>query len=289
MPPRKDHPRDQTWTVSDKDSERSLQDFLAQYMGASRRVAKQHIDGRVVWVNGRCVWMARHRLRRGDVVRLAGAVASPTARSALPKSLKVLFEDADFLVVDKPAGLLANASDASAEAVVRAQTGIAGVCAAHRLDRDTTGCLLMAKSKAAYEAAVEVFRQHRVAKTYRCIVYGKWDATSTTLDLPIEGERALTNVACVRANDAASHLVVRIETGRTHQIRRHLAMARHPVIGDRQYGPKEVEDPELQTVDRPLLHAVEMQIDHPTRGGVLKVFSPLPPEFHRWLKALKLG
>jgi 23S rRNA-/tRNA-specific pseudouridylate synthase len=66
-------------------------------------------------------------------------------------------------------------------------------------------------------------------------------------------------------------------------------MARHPVVGDRQYGPKEVEDPLLQTVSHPLLHAVEFQIDHPTRGGLLKVFSPLPAEFHRWLKALKLG
>lgn len=281
--------KDQQWTVSDKDSERPLQDFLAQYMDVSRRVAKQQIDGRVVWVNDRCVWMARHRLRRGDIVRIAGHVASPTARSALPKTLSVLFEDADYLAVDKPAGLLANGSDSSAEGILRTQTGLSELCAVHRLDRDTTGCLLMAKSKAAYEAAVEVFRQHRVSKTYRCVVYGRWDAEATTLDLPIEGQRALTHVTCVRANDDASHLMVRIETGRTHQIRRHLAMARHPVVGDRQYGPKEVEDPHLKTVSGPLLHAVEMQIDHPTRGGVLKVFSPIPADFHRWLTALKLG
>jgi len=281
--------KDQTWSVSPKDADRSLQDFLAQYMGVSRRVAKQHIDGRVVWVNDHCIWMARHTLRRGDVVRLSGKVASPTARSAQPKSLRILFEDADYLVVDKPAGLLANGSDISVEAILRAQTGNAALSAAHRLDRDTTGCLLMSKSAAAQQAAIKVFREHSVSKAYRVIVYGRWDAEATTLDLPIEGERALTNVTCVRANDVASHLIVRIETGRTHQIRRHLAMARHPIVGDRQYGPKEVPDSALQTVSGPMLHAVELQLNHPTKPGLLKAFSPIPPEFHRWLKALKLG
>lgn len=281
--------KDNHWTVSIKDAERSLQDFLAQHMGVSRRVAKQHIDGRVVWVNDRCVWMARHTLRRGDVVRVAGNVTSPTARSTLPKTLRILFEDADFIVVDKPAGLLANASDASVEAVLRAQTGNPDLRAAHRLDRDTTGCLLMSKHPKAQEVAIQVFREHRVAKAYRVIVHGRWDAEATTLDLPIAGERALTHVACVRANEQASHLVVRIETGRTHQIRRHLAMARHPIVGDRQYGLKEVADPSLQTVEHPLLHAVELHMDHPTRPGMLKVFAPIPAEFHRWLKALKLN
>ncbi len=276
------------WTVSARDADRPLQDFLTAALGVSRRVAKQHIDGRVVWVNGRCIWMAHHALRRGDLVRVAGRVVSPTARSARPKALRILFEDGDFLAVDKPAGLLANASDASAETVLREQTGLADLRAVHRLDRETTGCLLFAKQAAALEAAIRVFRAHRVSKTYRAIVHGRWSAEATTLDLPIAGERALTQVTCVRANDRASHLLIRIETGRTHQIRRHLAMARHPVVGDRQYGPKTLPDPLLQEVPHAQLHAVELQLDHPTRGGRLKVFAPLPSGFHRWLKALKL-
>ena len=279
--------REQEWTATGRDAGVSLQDYLAQCMAVSKRVAKQHIDARVVWVNGRCVWMARHELRKGDVIRCAAKVASPTATSKIPRTLPTLFEDADFIVVDKPAGMLADGANGSAEEVLRRQTGNPDVCAVHRLDRDTTGCLLMAKSQRAKAKAVDVFREHRIAKSYRAIVYARWDAKATTLDLPIEGERALTQVTCVRANAVASQLLVRIETGRTHQIRKHLAMARHPVMGDRQYGPKQVEA-EFQAVARPMLHAVELVMDHPTREGKLKVFAPIPQDMHRWLNVLKL-
>ena len=96
-------------------------------------------------------------------------------------------------------------------------------------------------------------------------------------------------MTCVRANDRASHLLLRIETGRTHQIRRHLAMARHPVVGDRQYGPKSVEDPLLQAVRRPMLHAAEILLEHPLHPERdLRAFSPIPHDFSTWLKRLKL-
>jgi RluA family pseudouridine synthase len=276
------------WTVLPQDEGRDLQDFLAQCLKMSRRAAKHQIDGKTVWINDRCVWMARHRLKRGDIVRVTGQVASPTARSSLPRKLVVLFEDDHFIAVDKPAGIVSNASDRSAEALLRVQTGNSAIAAIHRLDRNTTGCLLLAKRERSREAAIEVFRRHDVSKTYRTIVHNRWDAKSTTLDLPIEEERARTNVTCLRATEKASYLLVRIETGRTHQIRRHLAMARHPVMGDRQYGPKELENPELQLVERPLLHAAELQLEHPFREGSLKIFAPLPDDFHRWLGKLKL-
>ena len=136
---------------------------------------------------------------------------------------------------------------------------------------------------------MRVFREHHIRKTYRAIVHERWDAAASTLDLDIAGERALTHVTCVRANARASHLVVRIETGRTHQIRRHLAMARHPVLGDRQYGPKELSDPLLQAVRRPMLHAAELLLEHPLRPERdLRVFSPIPQDFHTWLNRLRL-
>lgn len=280
---------DQSWIVNAREDGLSLQEFLALRLDASRRVAKQQIDARVVWVNDRCVWMARHTLRRGDTVRLTRPVASPTAVSARPAGLKILFEDENYLVADKPPGLLSNEGEGSVEAILQQQCRNPALRVVHRLDRETSGCLLAAKQQMAFDAAVEIFKQHRIVKIYRCIVYERWDATASTLDLPIEGERALTGVTCVRANNLASHLIVRIETGRTHQIRRHLAMARHPVLGDRQYGPKKIDDPLLQSVDRAILHAVELKMDHPLREGQLKVFSPLPADFHRWLKALKLN
>ena len=282
-------PKPDTWTVPQKFAGVSLQEYLAETLGISKRAAKQQIDARAVWVNDRCVWMAHHALKRGDVVRLPRRAPSPTALSARPKKLPVLFEDDDFLVVDKPAGLVSEGSDASVEALLRLQLADPRVQAVHRLDRDTTGCLLFAKSPEAMEAAVRVFREHHIRKTYRAIVHERWDASASTLDLAIEGERALTQVTCVRANARASYLVVRIETGRTHQIRRHLAMARHPVLGDRQYGPKEITDPAFQAVRRPMLHAAELLMEHPTHPDRdLRVFSPIPQDFHTWLNRLKL-
>ncbi len=282
-------PKPDTWTVLQKFAGASLQEYLAETLGISKRAAKQQIDARAVWVNDRCVWMAHHALRRGDIVRIPRRAPSPTALSARPKKLAILFEDDDFLVVDKPAGIVSEGSDASAEALLRLQLADPRVQAVHRLDRDTTGCLLFAKGPEAMEAAVRVFREHHIRKTYRAIVHERWDASASTLDLAIEGERALTRVTCVRANARASYLVVRIETGRTHQIRRHLAMARHPVLGDRQYGPKEITDPDLQAVRRPMLHAAELLMEHPTHSERdLRVFSPIPQDFHTWLNRLKL-
>lgn len=279
----------QEWTVAKPEIGVTLQEFLASRMHASKRVAKQHIDARVVRVNGKSVWIAHHALKQNDVVAVAAAVVSPTAISKRLTKITILFEDDDYLVVDKPHGILTNDADFCVESILRTQTGIPTVQASHRLDRETTGCLLMSKTPEAHEAVIEVFKRHHVIKTYRTIVYGKWEASATTIELPIDGERATTNVHCLRANHDVSHLSVRIETGRTHQIRRHLAMARHPVIGDTQYGPKTVEDVRLTRLTYPLLHSVELEMEHPKTGGTLKVFSPLPQDFHRWLVALKLS
>ena len=281
-------PKKNEWVVAKAEAGISLQEFIAAHMNVSKRVAKQHLDARVVRVNGKSIWIARHSLKPSDVVAVLASVASPTATSNRIKKVKIIFEDADYIIVDKPRGVLVNESDFSLETILRSQTGIDTIQASHRLDRDTTGCLMMSKSQAAHDAVVEIFKQHKVAKTYRTVVYGRWDARSTTIELPIDGERAVSNVFCIRANHDCSHLAVRIETGRTHQIRRHLAMARHPVIGDMQYGPKIVEDERLRALTYPLLHAVELEMEHPINGSRLSVFAPVPQDFHRWLTALKL-
>jgi len=277
------------WAVPEKFAGMSLQDFLAEAMPASRRVAKQHIDAKVVRVNGRAVWMARHALRAGDSVEVAARVASPTDKSRQLRKLAILVEDADYIIADKPRGILTNEAEYSVESVLRVQTRNPQLCASHRLDRDTTGCLLFSKSPAAHAAAVEVFKRHLVAKTYRAAVAGRWDADATTIDLALEGERAVTNVRCVAARDEASYIIARIETGRTHQIRKHLAMARHPVLGDTQHGRKTLADPRLAGLTYPLLHAAEIEMTHPLDSArVLKAFSPVPQDFHKWLVALGL-
>ena len=153
----------------------TLQDFLAAKLGVSRRAAKAVIDGRSVWVNRRAVWMARHDLKTGDVVEVPRAVASAARRHAggekaanAPaerRHVRVLVEAGDYLVADKPAGMLSNNDPKSVEAVLREQLGEPELQAVHRLDRDTTGCLLFARTPVAHLAAVEVFKTRSVSKS----------------------------------------------------------------------------------------------------------------------------
>ena len=284
--------------VGRPDAGRSLQDFLAAWLGVSRRAAKAVIDGRSVWVNRRCVWIAHHTLKAGDTVELAHAVMAaarrPAARREIApedrKHVRVLAEFGDFLVVDKPAGLLSADDPHSVEAILREQLGDPAIQAVHRLDRDTTGCLLFAKNYQAYLAAVEVFKTHRVAKTYYAIVAGRFEHAHFTVDAPLDGERALSHVSREAAGPDASFLRVRIETGRTNQIRRHLAGIRYPVLGDRTFGLKSARDPRLMAVPRQMLHAATLTLPDPmVKGGEIKAHSPLPADFRSTLKLFGMG
>ena len=187
-------------TVGRPDSSKSLLDYLAPRLGLSRRAAKAIIDGRSVWVNRRCVWIAHHALKTGDLVEvpkgLSGlkGVKSPKDSKGAPGAkahIRVLVELKDFVVADKPAGLLSNGGAGSVEAILREQLGEPNLQAVHRLDRDTSGCLLFARSYAAYLAAVEVFKTHRVRKEYRAIVVGKFPYVHQRIDAPLVGVLAV--------------------------------------------------------------------------------------------------
>ncbi len=278
-----------TWTVSGPDIGKSLQEFISGRMRISKRSAKNHIDARVVRVNGSLVWMAHHTLKSGDCVSVAAAVKSPSAVSQRPKFVKILYENEFCIIADKPRGIITNESDASVETILRMQTGNPDLRASHRLDRDTTGCLILSKNAEAHEAVVGVFKRHKVIKTYNTAVTGLWEAGASTIGLDIDGERALTRIHRISYNKHASYLSVRIETGRTHQIRKHLAMARHPVLGDSRYGFKTTGNPVFARITYPLLHAASIEFENPWSGGTISAFSPLPQDFHRFLTMLGLS
>jgi 23S rRNA pseudouridine1911/1915/1917 synthase len=269
-------------TVTAAEDGVSVQELLSRRLRLSRRAAKALLDARAVWVNRQRVWMTRHALRRGDIVE---APAAPSA--APPPHLRVLVEDARYLFVDKPAGLLA-VGEGSAEEVLRGQLGAPGMRAVHRLDRDTSGCLLFARDAAAFEAAVALFRTRRVVKVYHAVCLGRVTARASTIRLPVEGEPAVTHLRLLSARDEASYVALRIETGRTHQIRLHLASVRHPVLGDRQYGPKFLRDERLRDVPRQMLHATDLELPHPLGSGRLRAHSPLPADFRRCLRVFGL-
>ena len=286
--------------VNRPDAGKPLQDFLATRLGLSRRAAKAVIDGRSVWVNRRCVWIAHHALKTGDAVEIPKAVVAAARRQAgsaktaiapeVRKHVRVLVETPDYIVADKPAGILANEDPKSVEAILRVQVKQPNLQAVHRLDRDTTGCLLFAKTYAAYVAAVEIFKTRRVSKTYAAIVAGSFPYAHQKIDTPLDDQPAVSIVTREAASPDASFLRVRIETGRTNQIRRHLAGIRYPIVGDRTFGLKSARDPRLMTVPRQTLHATALALPDPMRKGEeIKAHSPLPADFRSALKLFGMG
>ena len=281
-----------------------LQDFLALKFALSRRTAKAVIDGRSVWVNRKCVWIARFALKTGDLVEVPQQVvkgaqkqsktvaAEAPAREQAPakRHVRVLWQNDDYLACDKPAGLVSCDDPKSVETILREQEKIPTLEAVHRLDRDTTGCLLFAKNHAALEAAIDVFRTHKVSKVYHAVVAGSFKFAHQIIETPIDNRPAVSKVTREAASAEASFLRVRIETGRTNQIRKHLASVRYPIIGDRVFGLKNARDPRLMQVSRQMLHASTLELPDPLHPHEqIKVHAPLPADFRATLKLFGMG
>ena len=262
----------------------TLMEFIASALNLSRNRAKALVDTRNVFVNRRRVWMARHTLSTGDVVEMSESGGEkPNTQSRL----RILFGDDQYVVVDKPAGMLSNGA-ISAESVLKEQLAQPSIVAVHRIDKDTSGCLLLAKGARAFDAAVAQFKKHEVAKTYHAIVRGYLDPPVQTITTAIQGERAVTKVKTLVATPAASHVVVNIETGRTHQIRRHLAAAGAPVMGDSHYGVRTEATRKTLHVARQMLHASSIEFTHPVTQRHVKVSASLPDDFRRCLGLFNL-
>ena len=273
------------WRVNDDQAGSTLQDFLSNALGVSRNRAKSLLDLRQVFINGRRVWMARHTVQRGDTIE-SPADASATATTETPP-LSILVNDPDFVIVDKPAGLAANGTD-SAETLLRVQLAAPELRAAHRLDRDTSGCLLCARHPRAFDDLVEVFRSGRVLKLYHALVVGRVRELDRTIERPVEGAPATTHMHLLDANDTASHVRLKIDTGRTHQIRIHMLGIGNPILGERNYGQRHVLPPEVRHVERQMLHAQAIQFESPRTKKTVRGESPLPADFTAWLKRLRL-
>jgi 23S rRNA pseudouridine1911/1915/1917 synthase len=270
-------------TVAAAEDGQTVQAFLSRRLGLSRRAAKNLLDERQVWINRQLVWMAHHVVRRGDLLQTQAAEIQPQK----PRHIRVLVEDTHYLFVDKPAGVLTVGPGGVEE---RLQEQLADRClrVVHRLDRDTSGCLMVARTDVAFQAAVAVFKTRRVLKIYHAICVGPLDRRSSTVRDEIDGEQAVTHLTTISSSRDATYLAARIETGRTHQIRLHLAGIRHPVVGDRQYGLKSARDPRIQEVARQMLHATDIELPHPMQPGKLRAHSPLPADFRRGLRLFGL-
>jgi 23S rRNA pseudouridine1911/1915/1917 synthase len=270
------------YVVGPDEANALLQDFLAGRLALSRNRAKQMLDARNVFVNGRRVWMARHVLRRGDVVETV--IGQLDERRVAPA---ILYQDEHVLVVNKPPGRLAAGAD-SLEEELRGLLGLPSLAAAHRLDRDTSGCFLLAKSRAALDAVVGVFQDQRVLKVYHALALGHMPRGEQTITKAIENQKAVTHLRVLDSNRIATHLAVKIETGRTHQIRKHLLTIGHPVLGERAYGTNAPVPPEARSVARQMLHARRLEFQSPLSSVRIRCEAPLPADFMACLRRLGL-
>jgi len=285
-----------------------LDAFLAsQIEGWSRARLQKLIENEDVLVNGKPS-KSSYKLREGDdlEIELTAAPTTDFAPENIP--IDVVFEDDTLVVANKPAGLVVHPAAgtpsgtlANALAYHFQQLPARGVRPGivHRLDRDTSGLIVVAKTEAALENLSDQFRDRTVFKSYVALVHGRMSPDSGKIDQPLArdrsnrtrmavvrgGRNALTLYRVRRSFDRFTLLDVELKTGRTHQIRVHLAWLKHPVVGDETYGggrDNTIQDPKLRAhvrnLKRHFLHAEKLSFTHPKTGEVVKFESPLPAE-----------
>jgi 23S rRNA pseudouridine1911/1915/1917 synthase len=299
-------PQRVTITAGDADAGRRLDQVLAARVpGLSRRRARVLLDIGGVFVDGRRVKVAGRPVRAGEriVAHLGGALdraskeVGRAARAAdegrLP-AYGVVFEDGDLVVVDKPAGLLTAPTPESdrnnlASLLARRPGALGGpVLVVHRLDLETSGVLVFAKTAEANRALSERFRTHDLQRVYLAVVAGAFPDSLSVLDQPVAGRRAVTHVGVAdRFGDRATLLRCRLETGRTHQIRLHATAAGHPVMGDPRYGQAAASLPPPLRPPRMALHAAALAFPHPRTGAPLSFESPWPADLAPWTDRLR--
>ncbi|GAB5080254.1 RluA family pseudouridine synthase [Arthrobacter sp. AD-310] len=287
---------------------------LAGILGVSRSAAAALIAGGHVVSRGKALGKSA-KLAAGDVLD----VSMPEQRDPLEvveevvEGLKILLDDDDFVVVDKPVGVAAHPSPGwVGPTVVGGLAGAgyristsgsperAGIV--HRLDVGTSGVMVVAKSEPAYTALKRAFKERTVDKVYHAVVQGLPDPLTGTIDAPIgrhpghdwrfavieDGRHSVTHYEVLEAFGKASLVEVHLETGRTHQIRVHFSALRHPCAGDLTYGA----DPRLAAnlgLTRQWLHARELGFDHPVTGERIRVTSDYPQDLAYALEVLEAG
>ena len=291
--------------VADRAGER-LDLFVARRVPAlTRSRVRRLIDEALVTVDGRLAPKAGLKLDAGQRVVVTLPPPEPLDLEPEPIPLRIVYEDGDLLVVDKPAGMTVHPSPGhSRHTLVHAVlahcpdlSGIGGKQRpgiVHRLDKDTSGLIIVAKHDSAHLSLARQLKERRVEKTYLALVEGRPKPAEGVIDAPIarhprqrkkmavvEGGRdARTRYRVVREVDGHSLVELRPETGRTHQIRVHLASIRHPVVGDALYGKRS------EVLGRQFLHAQRLAFRHPSSGERLELEAPLAEDLSQALRVL---
>ncbi len=304
-------------TVDEESAGQRLDNFLIRHL---KGVPKTHVyriirSGEVRVNKGRA--SADTRIESGDVVRLppvriSDKVAEKAARPAPGREFPLLLEDDALMAIDKPAGVAVHGGSGVSFGVIeqlRQARPLAKLLElVHRLDRETSGILLVAKKRSALKHVQDQFRERETGKTYLALVQGQWPEKLKVIDSALhkfllpdgerrvrvtsnddpDGMRSITLVKVAERWDTCTLLEVTIKTGRTHQIRVHLASQGHPIAGDDKYGDFEWNKSlQKQGLKRMFLHAWRLQFTHPATGKRVELMSNLPPELQLYVNHVK--
>ena len=295
--------------ASEESKNQRLDAFLASSLdGLTRSQAARLIESGEVAVNGKTAGKS-YKLAGGEDI--AVTLPEPEPVEAVPQGipLDVVYEDADVIVVNKPSGMVVHPAPGHPDGTLvnallyhcaGTLSGIGGALRpgiVHRIDRDTSGLIIAAKNDAAHQYLSAQLADHTLARTYECIVVGALREDRGTVDAPIArhptdrkrmavvagGREAVTHWEVIARYPGYTHVRCRLETGRTHQIRVHMAYIGHPILGDTVYGAKK----EVPGLTGQCLHAVGLRFLHPRTHEVVELSCPLPEEFTRMLQKIR--
>jgi len=260
-----------------------LKTFISEVLGVTKNKAKRIIDGRSVFVNGKRIWIASHILKKGDNVEIPYVEEYPNWN--IEESL--IYEDGFIIAVQKPPFLESEGKKGSVEYLLKEYIS-KKVRAIHRLDRETSGVIIFAKNDFVFNRFKELWHKKEITKIYLSISFGEARFKKKVVNLPIEKKYAKSIFLTKKISKGFTFFEIEIKTGRKHQIRIHSSKIRHPIVGDKIYGLKNIEDPLVKGVRRQLLHAYRLRFLHPFTNKILEIKAPIYQDFYNFGKLVKL-
>ena len=300
---------EKSFTVTEEDAGKRLDSYLSEWVSSSRNAIQHQIENGFVLVNGKEV-KPNYKVRVGDEISLFTQDAVPVDIEPEDIPLDIVYEDEDVLVINKPRGMVVhpapgNESGTLVNAVMyhcgKELSGINGEIRpgiVHRIDKDTTGLLVVAKNDTAHLKLAEQLSDRTLSREYYALVHGNIKTDQGTIDAPIGrhpkdrkkmsvqkngGREAVTDYVVLERFGTATLVKCKLRTGRTHQIRVHMNYIGHPIYGDPVYGVKHEEF----SLDGQLLHAKKMGFIHPSSGEYVSFETSLPTDFERILDIMR--